>query len=69
MAREPGWSERGTLSHLGCKASQNHSCGVQLCYWLIKQEVSYVGGERGIHGGFGYKGLQLPSNMKLSGNL
>ena len=37
--------------------------------WLIKQKVSYVGGERGIHGAFGYKGLQLPSSMKLSGNL
>ena len=37
--------------------------------WLIEQEVSYVGGERGVHGAFGYKGLQLPSNMKLCGNL
>ena len=38
-------------------------------YWLLEQEVSYVGGKRRIHEAFGYKSLQLPSGMKLREDL
>ena len=33
--------------------------------WLIEQEVSYVGGKKGIHEAFGYKSHQVWSYVEI----